>query len=164
MANRKKKSDSDTPPQPTLSGASRLLGIHLLSVTKKRVTGEMRVSPDHINRNGRVQGGTIMALGDMMGAAGTIANLPPGCRTATLESKTNFFAAGSAPIVTAVSTPLHIGKSTMVWQTTIRNVDKRVVAIVTQTQIVIYPEFAALHAKANEPRKAVTWRKQSRNS
>jgi uncharacterized protein (TIGR00369 family) len=72
-----------------------------------------------------------------MGATGTVANLPPDHRTTTLESKTNFFAAGTGPVLHAVSKPLHIGRTTMVWQTTIRNADKRLVAVVTQTQMVL---------------------------
>lgn len=124
-------------PQVLRSGMPRALGVRLVSLTKKRVVAEMRVKRMHINRSGRVNGGAIMAFADVMGAAGTVANLPPGYRTGTLESKTNFFRAGEGPVVRAVSVPLHIGRTTMVWQTTIRNPDGGVVAIVTQTQIVI---------------------------
>jgi hypothetical protein len=77
-----------------------------------------------------------------MGARGTVANLPPGARTTTLESKTNFFAAGEGPLLKAVSIPLHIGRTTMVWQTTVRNADGRMVAVVTQTQMVLMPRPA----------------------
>ena len=76
------------------------------------------------------------------GATGTVANLPPGHRTTTLESKTNFFAAGVGPVLKAVSKPLHIGRTTMVWQTVVRNPDHALVAVVTQTQIVL-PAAAA---------------------
>jgi uncharacterized protein (TIGR00369 family) len=72
-----------------------------------------------------------------MGAAGAVANRPPGYRGGTIESKTNFFAAGTGPVLSAVSIPLHIGRTTTVWQTTITNPDGRMVAIVTQTQIMI---------------------------
>lgn len=118
-------------------GTVRAPGLRLLSLTRKKVVAEMRIRPLHINRTGRVNGGAIMAFADVLGAAGTIANLPPGHYTATLESKTNFFAAGEGPVLTAISIPLHIGRTTNVWQTTIRNPDGRMVAIVTQTQIVI---------------------------
>jgi 1,4-dihydroxy-2-naphthoyl-CoA hydrolase len=116
---------------------AKLLGIRLLSVTRKRVTAEMRITASHINRAGRVAGGIIMTFADILGARGTVANLPKGARTSTIESKTNFFAAGEGPKLLAVAKPLHIGRTTMVWQTTVRNVDGRRVAIVTQTQIVI---------------------------
>jgi uncharacterized protein (TIGR00369 family) len=119
------------------SGMPRALGVRAVSITKRRVVAEMRVKRMHINRSGRVNGGALMAFADVMGAAGTVANLRPGHRTGTLESKTNFFRAGAGPVLRAVSVPLHIGRTTMVWQTTIRNPDGHVAAIVTQTQIVI---------------------------
>lgn len=119
------------------SGMPRALGVRLVSISKRKVVAEMRVKPMHINRSGRVNGGALMAFADVIGAAGTVFNLPPGHRTGTLESKTNFFRAGEGPALTAVSVPLHIGRTTMVWQTTIRNPDRSVVAIVTQTQIVL---------------------------
>src|SRR5690349_7798412 len=120
-----------------LSGMPRTLGVRMVSITRKRVVAEMRIKPVHINRSGRVNGGALMAFADVMGAAGTVANLPNGYRTGTLESKTNFFRAGEGPVMKAISIPLHIGRTTMVWQTTIRNPDGKIAAIVTQTQIVI---------------------------
>ncbi len=119
------------------SGVPRALGVRLVSLSKRKVVAEMHVKRLHINRTGRVNGGALMAFADVMGAAGTVANLPPGHRTGTLESKTNFFRAGKGPVLKAESVPLHIGRTTMVWQTTIRNPDGSPVAVVTQTQIVI---------------------------
>lgn len=121
----------------TQGGMARNLGIRLISVTKKKVIAEMPVKPRHLNRSKRVNGGALMAFADALGATGTVANLPPDHRTTTLESKTNFFAAGEGPVLKAVSKPLHIGRTTMVWQTTIRNPDDRLVAVVTQTQMVL---------------------------
>ena len=118
-------------------GMANSLGVRLVSITRKRVTAELPVKPDHLNRSGRVAGGALMAFADVLGATGTVANLPPDHRTTTLESKTNFFAAGEGPVLKAVSKPLHIGRTTMVWQTTIRNADRRLVAVVTQTQMVL---------------------------
>jgi len=123
--------------QSLAMGMSRVLGIRLRKLSQKRIDAEMRVTPDHINRSGRVNGGVLMAFADIIGAMGTLANLPGDCRTTTLESKTNFFAAGEGETLAATTLPLHIGRTTMVWQTTISNPDGRRVAIVTQTQIVI---------------------------
>lgn len=122
---------------------AQLLGIRLQSITRRRVRAQLPVSAKHMNRGGRVAGGVIMTFADLMGARGTVANLPPGARTTTLESKTNFFAAGEGPLLKAVSIPLHIGRTTMVWQTTVRNADGRMVAVVTQTQMVLMPRAAA---------------------
>jgi uncharacterized protein (TIGR00369 family) len=149
MANTKKASTNIRKPSTEKQKTSRAHGVvlnggmaknlqvRLTSVTKKRVTAEMPISARHLNRSGIVNGGALMAFADLLGATGTVANLPPGHRTTTLESKTNFFAAGTGPVLKAVSKPLHIGRTTMVWQTTIRNEDRRLVAVVTQTQMVL---------------------------
>jgi 1,4-dihydroxy-2-naphthoyl-CoA hydrolase len=118
-----------------LGGMPRALGVNLVSVGKKRVVAEMPVKPMHMNTSKRVNGGAIMAFGDVCGAVGARANMPPGHRGGTMESKTNFFAAGHGPVLKAISIPLHVGRTTSVWQTTIKNTDGRLVAIVTQTQI-----------------------------
>lgn len=118
-------------------GMAKNLGVRLVSVTRKRVVAEMPVGARHLNRSGIVNGGALMAFADALGATGTVANLPPDHRTTTLESKTNFFAAGIGPTLHAISKPLHIGRTTMVWQTTIRNADRKLVAVVTQTQMVL---------------------------
>ena len=118
-------------------GMGRALGIKLKTLSRRRIDAEMTVTADHINRSSRINGGVLMAFADMLGAMGTLANLPEGHRTTTLESKTNFFAAGEGAKLAATTVPLHIGRTTMVWQTTIKNTDGTKVAIVTQTQIVI---------------------------
>ena len=91
--------------------------------------------------SGTMHGGAVMALADNLGGTATFANLPEGGRTATIESKTNFFA--PIPVgdtARAECTPLHRGRTTMVWQTRITRNDGRLCALVTQTQIVIAPE------------------------
>ncbi len=126
-------------PPMVFGGTPRALGVRIVSVTPRKVRAEMQIGEIHMNRTGRVNGGAIMAFADVLGAAGTFANLPEGYSTTTLESKTNFFAAGEGPVLNAVSIPLHIGRLTNVWQTTISNADGRRVAIVTQTQMVLPP-------------------------
>ncbi len=77
-------------------GMGRALHIHLKRLTRKGLTAEMTVSEDHINRSGRINGGILMSFADVLGAIGTVANLPEGYRTTTLESKTNFAAGEGA--------------------------------------------------------------------
>ena len=137
-------SDSTVKSRVMLGGMPRALGVNLVSVSKKRVVAEMPVKPMHMNTGGRVNGGAIMAFGDVCGAVGAVANMPPSHRGGTIESKTNFFAAGQGPVLKAVSIPLHIGRTTSVWQTTIRDTERRLVAIVTQTQISIPAKGAGL--------------------
>jgi 1,4-dihydroxy-2-naphthoyl-CoA hydrolase len=78
-----------------------------------------------------------MALADTIGAIATVLNLPPGATTTTLESKTNFFAAGREGIVRAESTPLHRGKRTHVWQTRVTDQSGRLLSLTIQTQMVL---------------------------
>jgi uncharacterized protein (TIGR00369 family) len=118
---------------------ARRLGVQLVSATRTKIVARLPIRPHHTNRGQRVNGGVLMAFADLLGAAGTVMNLEPGWRTTTLESKTNFFAAGQPPVLLAESTPLHVGRSTNVWQTRITNEDGRLVALVTQTQIVLPP-------------------------
>ncbi len=115
-----------------------LLGIQLSEVTKENVVASLTVRPDMCTVAGVMHGGAIMAFADTLGAVGTIVNLPQGARTTTIESKTNFLAA--APVntrVTGESTPVHRGKTTMVWQTRIISESGKLVALVTQTQMVL---------------------------
>ena len=121
---------------PVLKGGMpKALGVRVTLLTRKKVTGEMPIKPLHMNVNGRVSGGAIMAFADVLGAVGAVAHRPPGYRGGTIESKTNFFSAGVGPVLSAVSIPLHFGRTTSVWQTTISNADGTMVAMVKQTQI-----------------------------
>ena len=113
------------------------VGIEIVRAESDRVIGRIVVGPQHSNGRDRVHGGAIMSLADTLGAIGTVLNLPPGAGTSTIESKTNFLAAGRGPHLIGEAIPLHIGRNTMVWQTTVRDADERRVAVVTQTQLVL---------------------------
>jgi uncharacterized protein (TIGR00369 family) len=87
-----------------------------------------------------MHGGAIMAFADTLGAMATSLNLQPGYGTTTMESKTNFFAPGvEGTTVRAETTPLHRGRRTHTWQTRILGADGRLLALVTQTQMVLEP-------------------------
>jgi uncharacterized protein (TIGR00369 family) len=118
-------------------GMSRSLKFRIIDLKPKRISAEMRLLPRHLNSNGRVNGGAIMALADQLGAVGAAMNRPAGYRGGTLESKTNFFAAGSGPALFALCVPLHIGRTTSVWQTSVTDADGQRIAIVTQTQMAL---------------------------
>ncbi len=124
--------------QPPLVG---LLGIKITHISTEKVTAELSVTETVANRNGAMHGGVVMALADNLGGTAAVANLPKGGRTATIESKTNFFAAiPLGDTAYAECTPLHRGRTTTVWQTKITRGDGRLCALVTQTQIVILAE------------------------
>lgn len=115
-----------------------LMGVEIGEVAQDRIVAGMLVRPDLCTTGGVCHGGALMAFADTVGAIGTVMNLPAGARTTTIESKTNFM--GPAPVntrVTAESTPLHRGRTTQVWQTSIRSEAGKLVAVVTQTQMVL---------------------------
>jgi uncharacterized protein (TIGR00369 family) len=117
---------------------AELLGIEFVSASPDRVVAEMTVREDLCTIPAVLHGGAIMAFADTLGAVGTIVNLPQGAGTTTVESKTNFIA--PAPVgtrVTGETTPVHRGRRTMIWQTRISTSEGRLVALVTQTQLVL---------------------------
>jgi uncharacterized protein (TIGR00369 family) len=114
-----------------------LLGIRFVEASLDRLVAELEIRDDLRTGGGGVHGGTLMAFADTVGAVATVINLPPGAGTTTLESKTNFLAAGRAGILRAEATPLHKGRSTMVWQTRVTDDTGRLVSLTTQTQMVL---------------------------
>ena len=115
-----------------------LMGVRLVALAPDRVVAEMRVRPDLCTTDGILHGGATMAFADTLGAVGTILNLASGKRTTTTDSSTKFIAGARVEsTVTAESLALHRGRTTMVWQTTIRNADGKLCAVVTQTQLVL---------------------------
>lgn len=119
-------------------GLPRFLGMTVTSAEAERVVAEITVREEHCTVGHTIHGGAIMAFADTVGAIGTVLNLREGQSTTTVESKTNFFA--GAPVgsrLTAESVPLHRGRRTQVWETRLTGENGRLVAKVTQTQLVL---------------------------
>jgi 1,4-dihydroxy-2-naphthoyl-CoA hydrolase len=117
---------------------AELLGVRVVSAAPERLVAEMTVRDDLCTLPAVAHGGAIMAFADTIGAWATALNLPDGAGTTTIESKTNFLAAAPAGTkLTGECTPIHRGGRTMVWQTRITRPDGKLVALVTQTQMVL---------------------------
>jgi uncharacterized protein (TIGR00369 family) len=115
-----------------------LMGVRIVALEPERVVAELEVRPDLCTAGGILHGGAYMAFADTLGAVGTILNLPQGKRTTTTDSSTKFI--GGARVNTTVvgeSVALHRGRTTMVWQTTIKSEQGKLCAVVTQTQLVL---------------------------
>lgn len=113
------------------------LGIEFVEVTPDRVVARLKVSDRLMTVGGTIHGGTLMAFADSIGAAGTVANLAEGQRTATLESKTNFIAGCREGTVQAEAKPIHKGRRTHVWETRITDESGKLLSITTQTQMIL---------------------------
>jgi 1,4-dihydroxy-2-naphthoyl-CoA hydrolase len=117
---------------------TKLMGVKIIARSPARSESELLVREDLCNRRGVIHGGAVMAWGDIMGGMTASAALNESQRTATIESKTNFFAPiPKGDTARAICTPLHSGQTTIVLQTNITRSDGRLAAIVTQTQIVL---------------------------
>jgi 1,4-dihydroxy-2-naphthoyl-CoA hydrolase len=115
-----------------------LMGLTLVEAGPERVVATLKVRPDLCTTGEVMHGGALMAFADTLGAVGTFMNLPKGARTTTVDSSTKFI--GAAPLGTTVTgecTAFHRGRTTQVWQTTIRTEAGKLCAVVTQTQLVI---------------------------
>ncbi|MDR3513115.1 MAG: PaaI family thioesterase [Caulobacteraceae bacterium] len=117
---------------------ARLLGIEITEASPERVVARLLVREEVCTAGSILHGGAFMALADTAGAVGAFLNLPEGAHTTTIESKTNFL--GAAPVgteVTAESVPVHRGRRSSVWQTRITDPAGKLLALVTQTQLVV---------------------------
>ncbi len=116
----------------------RLMGVEILEATRQKVKGRLAIRADLCTAGQILHGGAIMAFADSLGAIGASLNLPAGAGTTTIESKTNFIgAAKEGTVVEGETVPLHIGRRSSVWQTRISRTDGKLVALVTQTQMVL---------------------------
>jgi uncharacterized protein (TIGR00369 family) len=118
---------------------AELQGITFVEADTDRVVARMLVRPDLCTLSHIIHGGAVMAFADSVGAAATVINLPEDAKgTTTIESKTNFIGgAKEGSTVVATATPVHRGRRTQVWQTRLETEDGKLIAIVTQTQMVL---------------------------
>lgn len=114
------------------------LGIRADSYTAEKVVLSMAWAPSLCTAGGVLHGGVIMALADSAGAACALLNLPDNASgTTTIESKTNFVGYVKGGWVAATSTILHRGGTTIVVETAVHDESGKLVAKVTQTQLVL---------------------------
>jgi uncharacterized protein (TIGR00369 family) len=113
------------------------IGIEIDSAAKDEVVGRLPWAPDRCTTAGLMHGGAVMTLADSLGAVCAFFNLPEGASTSTVSSATNFFRGVREGEVRATSRPLHVGRTTIVVQTELRDADDKLVAMVTQTQAVL---------------------------
>lgn len=112
-------------------------GIRIVSAEKDKLVGELDADDRHLNNSGHVHGGAFAAFADDLGGALAALNVAKGFRTTTLESKTNILRGAGPGRLTGVSVPVHVGRRTIVLQTSIYRADGKLAAVMTQTQMVV---------------------------
>ena len=117
-----------------------LIGIEQVSNRSDEVRARITWNDSRCTSGGLLHGGLLMALADSVGATVAFLNLPKGAvGTTTIESKTNFLRGVRGGHVEATAKPLHVGRTTLVVDTELRDADGKLVARVTQTQAVLQP-------------------------
>ncbi len=116
------------------------LGIDVESMTPAEVVLAIDWSDDLCTTAGALHGGLLMALADSAGGACAFANLPDGAvGTSTIESKTNFLGSARRGRFRATARPLHVGGTTIVVETEVRDDAGKLISKTTQTQAVLRP-------------------------
>ena len=122
----------------TLMPLTRTFGITVVAYTADEVRARLGWDASLCTAGGVLHGGALMALADSTGAACAFLNLPAGSTgTTTVESKTNFLRAVRDGYVESHSRPLHTGRTLIVVETDLRDDRDRLVAKVTQSQLVL---------------------------
>src|SRR5437016_10984527 len=119
------------------SGMPEHFGIRVTDAQKKRLVGELDVDDRHLNNGGHVHGGALAAFADDLGGGLAGLNVAKGFRTTTIESKTNIFRACTPGRLTGIAVPVHVGRRTIVLQTSIYRADGKLAAMMIQTQMVL---------------------------
>ena len=130
--------DALAPLNEKMMPLAKLLGVEFVSAAPEKIVARLKVREDLCTVPAVLHGGAVMAFADTLGGCATVLNLKEGAWTTTIESKTNFLApAPAGTVITGECTPVHRGKRTMVWQTRITTAEGKLVALVTQTQMVL---------------------------
>ncbi len=113
------------------------LGLEITELLPERVVAQLQIRPELCNRAGFAAGGVLIDIGEMLASMLTLAALPAGARTTTIDSSTNFISyEPPGQTARAECALLHKDQTQMVWQTRITLPDGRLAAVVSQTQLI----------------------------
>jgi uncharacterized protein (TIGR00369 family) len=117
-----------------------LLGMVFTSVEAGEVRAELVVRQDLMAPNGFLHAATVVALADTCCGYGCMMNLPEGASGfTTLELKSNHLGTALKGYVDCVARPVHLGKTTQVWDATVTSRESgRTMALFRCTQMVLY--------------------------
>jgi 1,4-dihydroxy-2-naphthoyl-CoA hydrolase len=115
-----------------------LFGIRILEVGPDFIRAEMPVDERHAQPFGILHGGASVVLAETIGSIASTLTLPEDRRAVGLEVNANHIAGVPVgQVVTAVCRPLHLGRTTQVWQTEIHRADGRLACVSRLTTAVI---------------------------
>lgn len=92
------------------------LGMEFLEVGDDYLRARMPVDARTRQPHGILHGGVSVVLAETLGSCGAAFASPPGFRTVGLDINANHIRAVSSGWVTGTARPVHVGRSTHVWQ------------------------------------------------
>ena len=127
------------PPDPDmlLRGLANLLGMALVEATPERVVATMPITPQHQQPFGFLHGGASVALAESIASIGGMLNCPPGKVAFGLEINANHVRPRRSGLLTAIGVPLHVGRTTQIWEVRISDSDEKLVCVSRCTLAVI---------------------------
>jgi uncharacterized protein (TIGR00369 family) len=119
------------------------LGIEIVEASKERVVGRMPVGPKVHQPFGLLHGGASVALAETVASAAGLMQVDHEKETVVgLEINANHLRAKRDGVVTAVATPVHIGRKTHVWDVRITDEEGKLVCI-SRCTLAVVPVAAA---------------------
>jgi len=125
-------------------GLPALLGLEVVGVADGDVQMRVSIEPRMLAPNGYLHAATVIALADTACGFACMAHLPDGAENfTTIELKTNFLGTATAGSLLARARPVHLGRTTQVWDATVSHVESgRAIAVFRCTQLVLWPKAA----------------------
>jgi uncharacterized protein (TIGR00369 family) len=116
------------------------LGIVITHAAESELRAEIAVQERHMAPNGYLHAGTVVTLADTCAGYGCVANLPPGAiGFTTVELKSNHLGTAKEGTIVASAKPVHLGKTTQVWDTIVTHKDSgKTIALFRCTQMILY--------------------------
>ena len=115
-----------------------LIGVEIESFVDGRVHGRMELADKHLAPNGYLHAAAVIGLADSACGYSCLLSLPEGATGfTTIELKTNFLRTAKAGTITCEATLVHGGRTTQIWDATVRDPDERTLALFRCTQLVL---------------------------
>ena len=115
------------------------LGIEFLEVGDNFIRGRVAVDARTRQPYGLLHGGVSVVLAETLGSCGAVYALPEGFRCVGLDINANHLKGATSGWVTGSTQPVHIGRSTQVWQIELRNDDGALTCVSRITTSVLAP-------------------------
>ena len=124
----------DFPARETLG---HTLGMEVVEIGPERCVATMPVEPRHHQPLGYLHGGASVALAETVASIGAFMAAGEGFTAFGQEINANHIRSVKSGTLTAVATPVHVGRTSQVWGVEIRDEQDRLVCISRCTLAVV---------------------------